>query len=210
MNKHKLHHALVVLRQIKLWHLLVLLAVMCLATAFLLRQNNLHMITLRNLVQQADEQNQNIPTALTNLQGYVTTHMNTGMGEKGIYLSHSYQRAYDQAVQGATSSGSASSAAYQQADKDCQSLFSRTASFPAYVQCVIDKVAASGTAVDPVKDIKAPSADLYRYNFVSPAWSSDVAGWAVLVTLAVAFIITGRLVTELIIYLLLQKRHRVF
>lgn len=206
MNKRKLHHKLVVLRRLKTWHLAVLLVVLAVSSVYLLRQNNLQMIELRNRVVQADEQNRDIPQALTNLRNYIATHMNTSMGERGIYLEHSYQRAYDAAVQQAAQSGSASAATYQQADKDCQSLFSKTASFPAYIQCVTDKVAATGVAADPVSSIKAPSADLYRFNFVSPAWSPDVAGFILLSCCLTAILLMGRLVLLLGVYGLLRLR----
>jgi len=208
VNKRKLHHILVVLRQVKTWQLVAVLVVLGAASAFFLRQNNLQMIELRNLVMQADEQNKDIPVALNNLQSYIATHMNTGMGDRGIYLEHSYQRAYDAAVQKAASSGSASAVTYQEADKGCQSLFSKTASFPAYIQCVTDKVAATGAAADPVASIQAPSADIYRFNFVSPAWSPDVAGFTLLATALVALIIAFRLVLMWVIYLLLRWRHQ--
>ena len=206
MNKRKLHHLLVVLRQIKSWHLVLLLVVLSAASAYSLRQNNLHMIELRNLVLQADKQNKDIPVALTNLRNYIATHMNTGMGERGIYLEHSYQRAYDAAVQQAANGGSASAAKYQQADKECQSLFSRTASFPAYIQCVTDKVVALGAAADPIASIKAPSADLYRFNFVSPAWSPDVAGFILLALVLTAIILVGRLALLTVVLVLLRAR----
>jgi hypothetical protein len=182
---------------------------MLLLTAFLLRQNNLHMITLRNQVKQADEQNKDIPQALTNLRDYITTHMNTGMGDRGIYLEASYQRAYDQAVQTAAQSGSDSSALYKQVDKECQALFSRTASFPAYVQCTVDKVAASGSAQDPVAAIKPPSSDLFRYNFVSPSWSPDIAGLSLLVTMLLGVIVVGATLFRMAVYMLLRRRHQV-
>ena len=209
MNKHKLHHVLVVLRQVKSWHLIVLLVVLAAASAFFLRQNSLQMIELRNMVLQADEQNGDIPTALNNLQAHVATHMNASMGDRGIYLEHSYQRAYDAAVQKAASSGSASAATYQQADKDCQGLFDKTKSFPAYIQCVTDKVAATGAAADPIMAIQAPSADLYRFNYSSPAWSPDVAGFTLLATVLVAAILVLRLVLLGVVYALLEWRHQV-
>lgn len=167
------------------------------------------MIELRNLVIQADEQNKDIPQALSNLQTYVASHMNTSMGERGIYLEHSYQRAYDAAVQRAASSGSTSAATYQQADKDCQSLFSKTASFPAYIQCVTDKVAASGAAADPVAAIQAPSADLYRFNYEPPFWSPDVAGFMLMAAVLVAVVLLLRLMLMGTIYMLLRVRHQV-
>jgi hypothetical protein len=192
---------------VKFWHLAVLFIVMLVVTAFLLRQNNLHMIEYRNLLKQADEQNKDIPQALANLRNYVGNHMNTSLGS-GVYLEHSYQRAYDAAVQEAGKTG-ASAAVYQQADKDCQSLFSKTASFQAYIQCVTDKIAASGSAQDPVAAIKAPPADMYRYNFASPNWSPDVAGFAVLFTIALGLIIFGRFVLEWVIYFMLKRAHQV-
>lgn len=208
MNKRRLHHTLVVLRQVKTWQLLVVLAVLVAASAFFMRQNNLRMIELRNLVMQADEQNKDIPAALNNLQSYIATHMNTSMGDRGIYLEHSYQRAYDAAVQKAAQGGSASAVTYQQADKACQDLFSKTSSFPAYIQCVTDKVAASGAAADPIASIQAPSADLYRFNFAAPVWSPDVAGFTLLTAMLVAAIIAFRLILMWVIYMLLRWRHQ--
>lgn len=178
------------------------------ASAFFMRQNNLRMIELRNLVMQADEQNKDIPAALNNLQSYIATHMNTSMGDRGIYLEHSYQRAYDAAVQKAAQGGSASAVTYQQADKACQDLFSKTSSFPAYIQCVTDKVAASGAAADPIASIQAPSADLYRFNFAAPVWSPDVAGFTLLTAMLVAAIIAFRLTLMWVIYMLLRWRHQ--
>ncbi len=208
VNKRRLHHTLVVLRQVKTWQLLAVLVVLVAASAFFMRQNNLRMIELRNLVMQADEQNKDIPVALNNLQSYIATHMNTGMGDRGIYLEHSYQRAYDVAVQKAAQGGSASAVTYQQADKACQDLFSKTSSFPAYIQCVTDKVAASGAAADPVASIQAPSADLYRFNFAAPLWSPDVAGFTLLTAMLIAAIIAFRLILMWVIYLLLRWRHQ--
>lgn len=204
MNKRNLHHVLVMLRQVKAWQLVVVLLVLVAASAFFLRQNNLHMIELRNRVMQADEQNKDIPGALESLQNYITTHMNTSMGDRGIYLEHSYQRAYDGAMQRAAQSGSASAAFYQQADRDCQGLFSKTASFSAYIQCVTDKVVAGGSAADPVASIQAPPADLYRFNFAPPAWSPDVAGFTLLAALLVATIIVLRLTLFAVVYALLR------
>ncbi len=207
MDKRKLHHILVVLRRVKFWQLVVLSVLMLPVTAYFLRQNNLRMIELRNLVKQADEQNKDIPRALANLRNYIANHMNTGMGN-GIYLEHSYQRAYDQAVQEAGKSG-AGAALYQQADHECQGLFSKTASFQAYLQCVADKITASGSAEDPLAAVKAPPPDLYRYNFASPTWSPDLAGSMALLTVLLALVIIGRLVLEIGIYALLRRATRV-
>jgi hypothetical protein len=201
MNKRNLHHVLIVLRQLQVKHLVILLGMLVILSVFFLRQNNLHMIELRNLVVQADEQNKDIPQAVTNLRNYVASHMNTGMGDKGIYLEHSYQRSYEAAVAQVTQGNAAGTTIYRQADQDCQNQFSKASAFSAYVQCMTDKVAASGIATGPVTP---PSSDLYRFNFVSPAWSPDVAGFTLLAMMLLAVLLAGRLLLIWVVYGLLK------
>jgi len=203
ISKRKLQYHLAVIQNVKIWQLVLLFVVATVWSGLMLRQNSLHMITLRNAVEKADEQNNDIDNTLNDLRHYVASHMNTSMGDRGIYLEHSYQRAYDQAVQDAQQGDGA--AVYQKADKECQSLFSRTASFPAYIQCVTDKVAASGSSQDPVAAIKAPSADLFRYNFTPPGWSPDIAGWSVLVAILLGILILLRVIFVGLIHILLRR-----
>ncbi len=199
MNKRTLHHMLVGLRQLHARELALLVGVLLLAGVFFLRQNNLQMISLRNLALQADEQNKDVPKALTNLRNYIAAHMNTGMGEQGIYLEHSYRRSYDVAVVAATHNGSDSAVVYQNADNACKSQFSEDAAFLSYAQCLIAKVQASGAP-----PIQTPSADLYRFNFVSPAWSPDVAGFILLATALVGILLVGQVVLRGLLYALLR------
>lgn len=199
MNKRALHHMLVGLRQLRAQDLMLVFVVLVLLGAFFMRQNNLHMITLRNLVLQADEQNKNVPVVLTNLRNYIALHMNTGMGEQGIYLEHSYRRSYDVAVQQAASNGTASSTIYQNADKACKAQFNEDGEFLSYAQCLSDKIAASGAPT-----ISTPSADLYRFNFVSPAWSPDTAGFTLLIATFIGLLLVGQAILKGAIYLLLH------
>jgi hypothetical protein len=178
----------------------MLFVVLLLASLFFLRQNNLHMITFRNLAIRADEQNKNIPLALTNLRDYIAGHMNTGMGEDGIYLEYSYQRAYEGTIQQASQNGTDSAVIYQNADKACRAQFDMATSFSAYIKCVADKVAASGAPKVP----NIPSADLYRFNFISPAWSPDLAGFTLLAAVLAALLLVGRVVLQGIMYALYQ------
>jgi len=203
ISKRKLQYILAVIQNVRLWQIAVALVLMLLFSAFMLRQNSLHMIERRDAVERADQQNKDLDKTLNELRSYIASHMNTSMGDRGIYLEHSYQRAYDQAVQAAEQSDGAG--AYQQADKVCQALFSRTASFQAYVQCVTDKVAASGSGQDPVAAIKAPSAELFRYNFTPPLWSPDVAGWSVLATILLTVVLFARIFLVWLIHILLKR-----
>lgn len=198
MNKRTLHHSLVTLRRLRLRDLVLAFVVLLVLSAFFLRQNNLHMIALRGQVQQADQQDKAIQQSVTNLRDYIAAHMNTGMGEQGVYLQYSYQRAYDAAVAQAGAAGGSSAVIYKNADQSCQSQFGKAA-YGAYAQCVTDKVTASGAP-----PISTPPSDLYRFNFVSPAWSPDVAGFVLLAAALTAILLLGRTVLMLAIYLLLR------
>jgi hypothetical protein len=61
---------------------------------------------------------------------------------------------------------------------------------------------------DPLQNAKVPSVDVYRYNFVSPAWSLDLAGMVVLTTGMIVLIIVIRTVMYWVLYLLLKQRHQ--
>ncbi len=208
-GKHIIYQIKRALRHIKMWQLIALLIIAGIASAELLRENNLGMIERRNLVKMADEQGDeaNIRTALTELQYYVTTHMNTDMGDRGVYLEKTYQRAYERSIQKGLADDSASRNLYEQADRECHGVFNRTQSFPAYTQCVAEKLAPQ-QGNDPMANIRSPSVDLYRYNFVSPAWSPDVAGVVVAITFLLILLIVGRIILYWALYLFLKRRHQ--
>jgi preprotein translocase subunit SecF len=194
------------IRKIKLWQMIVLFLVLLGSSVLLLRQNSLSMIRLRDAVKVADEKNGDVQGALTALQRYVTGHMNANMGDKGIYLDKTYQRAYERALQATAQNGSQTSPVYRQADQVCRGVFLASYSFQAYVQCVADQAAASGAANDPVAAFKPPSTDLYRHNFVSPQWSPDLAGFVVILTFIVLMLIFARVFLAWLLHLLLRYR----
>lgn len=204
-SKRKLHHILVRLRQIKTWQLLLLLLVSTLLAAFLLRQNNLQMVSLRNKVMQVDESNGDVKSALTDLQKYVSAHMNTSLGN-GIYLQNTYQRAYEAAVQAAATATNPQAALYTQVELECRPIYQRTHSFPAYTQCAHDKLSQLAPGQDPLASLKTPDVELYHYNFVSPLLSFDAAGFFVLLALVVTVVIVVRAVAYGTLKLLLRAK----
>jgi hypothetical protein len=209
-NKRKLHHILTVITRVKTWQLLILLVVFAAGSAFLLRQNNLRMIELRNAVTRADENPAgDTKKALQELQNYVTAHMNTNLGN-GLYLQDTYQRAYTAAVQAAVTATNPQSALYAQVEVECRPVYQRTRSFPAYTQCAHDKLAQLAPEQDALANLKAPPTDLYHYNFVSPLISFDPAGIFVLITGVILLMIIVRWVTYGALRLVLRaKRPRI-
>lgn len=203
--KRKLHHVLVVIRRVKTWQLVIILIFFAAMAAFLLRQNNLQMVALRNAVTQADAQNGDTKTALLNLQKYVSAHMNTDLGG-GIYLQNAYERDYQAIVQAAATAVNPQAALYAQVEAECQPVFRSTHSFPAYTQCAHDKLSQLAPGQDPLANLKTPNAELYHYNFASPIISFDPAGFFVLFTFAVTVVLLAKLLTYFALFLVIRHK----
>jgi hypothetical protein len=186
MNKRYLHHIWTRVRPIKTGYLLVLFIVSATICIFALRDNNLTMLKLRNQVYTADKNNGNVEGALEQLRSYVGAHMNTSLTTDNgsvyppIQLKYTYQRLV--AAAEVQSSGS-NSQLYTQAEDYCQSLNSSNFSGRSRVPCVENYVSTHGASVPTIP------ASLYEFDFVSPAWSPDLAGWSLLVTILL-FILT--------------------
>ena len=162
-------------KQLQLWHLLAALLLSVLASVWLLRQNNLQMIELRDQVVLIDEQSGDITQiepALDNLRNYVTGHMNADLGQP-LELPGSYNQAVRDMQHQLHSSGA--KAVFRKALHSCD-----RSSVPvsAQAQCVQDYVNVHGGNI--VGQLDWPTRELFVYSFVSPAWSFDLAGLSVL------------------------------
>jgi hypothetical protein len=138
------------------------------------------MVKLRQAVYTADKNNGDVNAALNKLRAYVYTHMNTDLSSGGnnieppIQLQYTYQRLYDAQVNQVQS---ANQQLYTDAENYCQSInhayFGTTR-----VPCVQNYVINHGLKQ---ANINIP-AGLYEFDFVSPAWSPDLAGFSLLFT----------------------------
>ncbi len=197
----KLRHTLQQLKRVKTWQLVVVLLLSLIISATLLRLNNLAMLERREAVLTADEQGDSevLKSELSELQRYVTHHMNTSLNG-GFYLSASYERAREAAMQAAQDTSNPNSQIYQQAALECQSQSGR------YVQCVLDKVSALGGTGNLVSELELPRPELYKVDFMSPLWSLDAAGISVAFCAIILLLILFR-ITGVIVLRLLLKRH---
>ena len=209
--KRRFHHVVRIARGLKAWQLVVVLILMLFVAATLLRLNNLGMVHLRNAVASADKtaDQAKIEKALSDLQHYVNGHMNTDLG-KGVYLQDSYTRAQDAALATAGDATNPSSQVYEQAAAECKRYFAGgVASYQHdYLPCVIAKISSLSPGTNPNTVIKLPPVEYYHYNFISPLWSPDFAGFAVLITGVVALLILLRLGLNLVAYLVFRRRSR--
>ncbi len=178
MNKRQMHHAWTRLRRIRPWYFAAA-GLLCLAVAvYGLRANNLEMVRLRNAVYQADKDNGDVQTALTNLQRHVTSHMNTDLsnGPNGVYppiqLKYTYER-----LKASRSGQTSNEQLYSEAQAHCERTNPNGFGGRFRVPCIQEYIKTRGAKTAEVPD------SLYKYDFMSPVWSPDLAGFAVLATI---------------------------
>ncbi len=180
-----------ILEQVKLWQLMLAFVVSLPISAWLLRQNNLEMIELREAVILADEATgdiEQVEPALIDLQNYVTSHMNTDLGQP-LELPGVYNRAVKQ-IQNNLKSDTVKRA-YRQAELQCS-----RPSIPIsnQAQCIQDYVISRGGPA--AQSLVFPPKERFSYSFISPRWSLDLAGLSVLISALLGLAIIGQLLLE--------------
>jgi len=211
LKKIPIKHYLQKLSRIRTWQLIVIVLLLMIVSATFLRLNNLGMVERRTAVLAADEKGDKteIKNTLIELQHFMSSHMNTELNG-GLYLSHTYERDRDAALEAASNSSNPNSKVYQKASIECRSRFQGgVASFRNdYVQCVIEKVASLSAGEDAAANIKLPKVDNYRYDFSSPALSFDLAGLFVLLTGVLLLIIVLRVISTITLNLIVKRRYQ--
>lgn len=185
MDKKYLHHLWTRLRPISPLYFLAACLLFGTVAVFALRANDLQMIELRDAVYQADKDNGDVEGALQKLREHVHGHMNTSLNKRndGIYpplqLQYTYQRlqaAEQQRLQ------ESNSRLYTEAQEHCEQQNPQGFSGSGRIPCIEAYVSARGQAVQAIPDA------LYKFDFVSPRWSPDVAGWSILAS-GLAFVL---------------------
>ena len=210
-NTERIRRSLRRINAIKTWQLVIILLLGLLLSATLLRINNLGMVDRRQAVITADEKGDDeaVKKALIELQRYVSAHMNTSL-DKGVYRVKAYERDRDAAVASASDATNPQSEVYKQASIECRSRFrGGVESFRNdYVTCVLDRVSALQGSSSPTDSAKLPIADNYRYDYISPAWTPDLAGFSLLFCALVTGVIIARLLALAVLHLMLRRRYR--
>jgi hypothetical protein len=160
---------------------------------FALRANNQKMIELRDEVYKADQSNGDVSASLKNLQAYVTTHMNTNLssGPNAVYPPIQLKYTYERLLQAQKSSQS-NDALYTAAQHYCENRNSADFSGRNRVPCIEKYVQSHGGT----KPQTVPDA-LYKFAFVSPRWSADLAGWSLLAAIILWLLFAASLLTTL-------------
>jgi hypothetical protein len=195
------------LQRIKTWQLVVLLLLAVFLAATFLRLNNIGMVQRREAVLSADENGdeQIIIQRLYDLQQYVSSHMNTSLGN-GIYLEASYYRDYQALVDQASNTQNSNGNIYKKAQQVCAPQYSQYSA--GYVQCTLRELDKYPAATELKSEVEAPPAELYRHSFSSPLWTPDFAGWSVLICVVLVLMILARLITLLILRAMLHHHYK--
>jgi len=193
MIMHKLRVVFKKAWQTSLWVFLILALASGSMSVLALRHNNQTMIRLRNELYVADKNDGNVNATLNNLRNYVYAHMNTNLSSGGntikppIQLKYTYQRLVAAQQQ---QLDSANSQLYTEAENYCQQ--QDPTDFYGYyrVPCVQNYISTHSLNTSSTT---IPVA-LYEFDFLSPAWSPDLAGWSLVVMALLALLFIAKLV----------------
>jgi preprotein translocase subunit SecF len=204
MDKRKLHHYWTKIRRVKPWYFLVLAIISGVICLFALRANNLQMVSLRQEVYTVDKNNGDVETALRNLREFVYGHMNTNLSSgpnavhPPIQLKYTYERL--QRTQ-SVDAGKSSSEIYTDAQHYCEAKIPNGVSGRFRLDCIKSYVTQhkvpAGTIIPK---------NLYQFDFVSPSWSPDLAGWSLVAVVLFVLMFVGTWIFQNVIRHWLRRR----
>ncbi len=177
----KVHH-------FRAWPLLVA-SLACLVIGVIgLRQNNLEMVRLRQNLSAVDKNNGDVEKALRELRTFVYGHMNTDLSsgdfsiKPPIQLNYRYERLTKNEADRVKKLNKSIQA---KGEAKCAAKYPAAGFNSPRVACIAEYMRVNG-----VTESSVPS-ELYKFDFVSPRWSPDMAGLSLLgsVVFFVLFII---------------------
>ena len=188
MSKKQLHYYSRRVHVINPWIILILCLISGSISVYSLRQNNLKMVILRDKVIRADEQNGNTELEMRNLRQFVYKHMNTNLasGSSPIKPPLQLKNEYDRLVAAQKLRlAEEKTRLSTEALAKCQYLPGETFAGGPRIPCIQSYIADHSSSSMPI------DSSLYKFDFLSPAWSPDLAGWSLLIAvmLFIVFII---------------------
>lgn len=179
MDKKWFKHFYKFLKHVNLWAFLAVAMVSAVVCVFSLRSNNVKALELRDKVVQVDKDNGDIEKALRELREYMYGHMNTNLasGSNAIKPPIQLKYRYERLVKAEQDKlGAANVQIYNDAQVDCERRYPTGLYGSGRIPCVTEYI-STHTSEKPA-DIPA---SLYKFDFVSPVWSPDLAGWSLVI-----------------------------
>lgn len=193
MHKRKLHHLWATIRPLNSYYFLIAAAVFFTISLVALRQNNLTAIRLRDNVARVDEQNGDVEAALRELREHVYSHMNSNLagGNTNIQQPVQLKFRYERLLAAEKSRVSEENERiYNDAQVDCERRFPAGLSGSSRIPCIEQYVSSRSAKEQIIPD------GLYKFDFVSPMWSADLAGMSLLFALVFMILFAVRFILE--------------
>lgn len=180
MSKRKLDYDYKRLKAIKLKYLIFLSLFFLTLGIYGMRQNYSHMVELKTAVITADKHDGDAEKALRDLREFVYGHMNTDLSSGNaaikppVQLKYRYERlAKAEEARVKEINGEVKS----RGEQVCANKYPAAGYNSPRVACVAEYVRVNSAKSSPI-----PS-DLYKFDFISPTWSPDLAGISLLLSL---------------------------
>ncbi len=137
-------------------------------------QNGKGAVRRYNALQAADQAGGDVSTALTELRQYIYAHMNTEIGgPNGIYPPIQLKGTYDRLVAAEDARiKEINDSLYTKAQEYCEANGNQGFSGKNRLDCINGYVDANGAKAQEIQGA------LYKYDFVAPRWSPDLAGFS--------------------------------
>ena len=128
-----------------------------------------------NLVA-VDNAGGDVEKALNDLRQYIYTHMNTRIGsDLGIHPPIQLKGTYERLVAAEEARiAKVNEPLYARAQTDCEARLPNGFSGSNRLECIEAYVDANGVEVNSIED------DFYKFDFVPPRWSPDLAGFSII------------------------------
>lgn len=166
------------------------------------------MVQRRSAVSAADKSGDSTQmyARIQELRSYTQSHMNADTGV--IYLQYQYNRDSEAAIKKASEQSSENANLNAQAEAICHPQYSGWSH--AYINCFVNALndLSKNTSSSELSQPDLPNTELYRYEYASPAWSPDFAGWSIVVAGLILFMIIARLIAMVVLRILLRRRYR--
>lgn len=200
--KRHVHHMLVRLRHVHYAYLFAAFIASGTCFAFAYRNNNVTALQLRDDLLLVDKSNGDVEAALKKLREFTYSHMNAGLSsENGVYppiqLVYRYERLQAEAKASAKPAPRNDQQIAADAAVNCGvAIGVRNACVQAYQEQQVTKQQATITIPDA----------LYKFDFVAPIWSPDLAGWSFVGAVLLALTIVIRFAAERWLAMLIKSR----
>ena len=185
-----LHHRFLFL---KAWYFLLPAVVFALLAVYGLRSNYSTMSELRAAVYTTDQENGDVEGALNSLRAHVYSHMNTNLtsGDNAIKPPIQLKARYERLAAGENQRIKDRNAQISaQGEQACAQQFPGEGFNAPRVACLQDYVAANS-----IKDQAIPD-QLYKFDFISPRWSPDLAGISIFLSVIFFILFAARVLLE--------------